>query len=646
MYARLPEDQRAFIKENGIFFPATTTFRFHMDYLIPYLKMLLIGDQPKVELDGRPIQVIELLRGALASLLNQFVSPALALQQGKETKEVQSRLRRIVFTLPNSFLQYHCDMFKKCLPSNGLHPNPRYVRFISESDAVAYYFLYTSVYAARLSGYGKDGKFTLLVYDCGAGTLDLSLREVDCTGAKPTSTLIRMLSIEGAGNNLDECIAHALGRKLETIDEGLRDDEEFDFRINYDPLARYDDTSGVRRGVWRSGLQDLKESLIQTKKRIWRASEDGRLSEDFDIQVAVPMSGSKRGLCDLTAPNTKDSNARLRALGVVLPPNLRGKLAPGVQGGSTEVRINLKLSELEDSLENSLDETKGRRSFYDEHINLPLEAILYENDGTYVQPDVVLVTGRTALYPGISQRLQKWFSERGSAPKFESFSDNAELMKSVVVNGALQWADEDPPEFDANAIYGYYGILAKVGASWEWHCLCDHNTLGSTTEVVVDNRPAGSCNTDHLSEILFVYSTIDPKRLLPLYETAVRDKPGRGQGPVAELRQFFKLRGSASVAQLKGFAKKNRTTKAEFLVTYARHGGILQVAAKVRVGDDAVQLIPDSTLKDLRRHDPWPYRLWTTDRRIFEEGAPPEVAEEPSEVSMASSATPNTGDES
>jgi hypothetical protein len=92
--------------------------------------------------------------------------------------------------------------------------SPTHIRLLSESDAVAYHYC-----SQRMKQSPRDGRERLLVYDFGAGTLDLSVISLEWNRDPfyPRKWAVESrLGVPVAGNHLDEI----LGR---IVDEMLRD---------------------------------------------------------------------------------------------------------------------------------------------------------------------------------------------------------------------------------------------------------------------------------------------------------------------------------------------------------------------------------------------------------------------------------------
>lgn len=144
------------------------------------------------------------------------------------------RAEQIVITHPNTFTPRHRDLLHRIVhtalgkPKRFGIPLPERIRLMSESDAVAYHYC-----MEQMRGQPRAGIERLLVYDFGAGTLDLSLIEVEWKQEPPRHPLRwkveRRLGVPVAGNYLDEILARLIHGLL--TDAKIVDAQGFKYRL-------------------------------------------------------------------------------------------------------------------------------------------------------------------------------------------------------------------------------------------------------------------------------------------------------------------------------------------------------------------------------------------------------------------------------
>ena len=130
---------------------------------------------------------------------------------------IHRQINQLVLTVPNTYTPYNIDTIRKIARSTIPSIYPEYLTMVSESDAVSCYYLLhrkefllskelTSERLKRMQEHEE-----VLVYDMGAGTLDLTFFSIDNTSSGETQIDIKSkLGINIAGNYLDYTIAEIL----------------------------------------------------------------------------------------------------------------------------------------------------------------------------------------------------------------------------------------------------------------------------------------------------------------------------------------------------------------------------------------------------------------------------------------------------
>jgi hypothetical protein len=206
------------------------------EFLLPYLKALVGYDKlPKFLLgltkDSTFHKIINeekvqnIIKETYHILLEDFVHPLF------KTK----RKNKIVLTIPNTFTSRHKNMLKEIVKVIMPDIWEDYTLFLSESDAVAWYYLNNEDSLLAKTGidehllikkkdvFKKKGQ-NVLVYDMGAGTLDLTLFRIE-NDQKSKKKIVSILGRSGqstAGNYADYVLALEFWKQFQ-ISEGNED---------------------------------------------------------------------------------------------------------------------------------------------------------------------------------------------------------------------------------------------------------------------------------------------------------------------------------------------------------------------------------------------------------------------------------------
>ncbi len=127
----------------------------------------------------------------------------------------ERRIEKLVLTHPNTYTPLNIDVLRKLARTTMPTVYPEHLLFISESDAVACYYLSkrTNLDWGQINPTQKkslDNKEKVLVYDMGAGTLDLTYFIKEKNENNFTIDIIGKLGVNKAGNYLDYVIAQIL----------------------------------------------------------------------------------------------------------------------------------------------------------------------------------------------------------------------------------------------------------------------------------------------------------------------------------------------------------------------------------------------------------------------------------------------------
>lgn len=134
--------------------------------------------------------------------------------------------QKLVMSVPNTYSPVHLEILrniaKECMPEL----RPDYTNFISESDAVACYYLSNQLAFCKNSGIDPEilKNSNVLVYDMGAGTLDLTYFTQRKADNRIKISIDGKMGVSKAGNYLDYVLASII---VDMIVGFLNDDTHY-----------------------------------------------------------------------------------------------------------------------------------------------------------------------------------------------------------------------------------------------------------------------------------------------------------------------------------------------------------------------------------------------------------------------------------
>lgn len=154
--------------------------------------------------DSSILRISTIFKEAYSALFRYFIQPV----SGESRK-----LNKLVLTYPNTYTPAHLKVLRSIANITFPHLRDGYLKFVSESDAVAAYYI------DHWSEFNPNKKISdkenVLVYDMGAGTLDVTLLEklVNENGRLEVN-IKGKLGTGKAGNYLDFIIAEIVNELL------------------------------------------------------------------------------------------------------------------------------------------------------------------------------------------------------------------------------------------------------------------------------------------------------------------------------------------------------------------------------------------------------------------------------------------------
>lgn len=149
------------------------------------------------------LRISSIFNEAYSALFKYFIFP--------ESKD--KSINKLVLTYPNTYTPSHLKVLEKIAFETFPKVRPGYLRFVSESDAVSAYYLQN--WDSYNKGRNISDNETVLVYDMGAGTLDITLFSKRLNGnGKIEVNILGKIGTGKAGNYLDYVISEIINEKV------------------------------------------------------------------------------------------------------------------------------------------------------------------------------------------------------------------------------------------------------------------------------------------------------------------------------------------------------------------------------------------------------------------------------------------------
>lgn len=157
------------------------------------------------------LRISSIFNEAYSALFKYFIFP--------ESKD--KSINKLVLTYPNTYTPAHLKVLEKIVVETFPKVRPGYLRFVSESDAVSAYYLQN--WDSYNKGRNISDNETVLVYDMGAGTLDITLfsKRLNENG-KIEVNILGKIGTGKAGNYLDYVISEIINEKVTGAIRGLK----------------------------------------------------------------------------------------------------------------------------------------------------------------------------------------------------------------------------------------------------------------------------------------------------------------------------------------------------------------------------------------------------------------------------------------
>ena len=423
------------------------------DRIVYYLKGMILRADPVVPNPGfgtssqfrwidrqgnehsEPPKVDDVIQSAYRALVDSYVRPMLRVDSREH------RLARMIVAHPNSFTISHIRRLRDVLQTTF----PKFLElwFLSESNAVLLYCEQTPARFFRDAPQPGQHRH-VLVYDIGAGTLDITLSRIEWLPENPDSELRKKvhvlfkIGLPVAGNKLDEAIARVIDARVRSLVDRLR---PLGVTLDYkNPIVAPHESDPLSYSV---RMVRLKQAIHRFKVDLSTAGP--RDVVRFDINVSGDILFQ---LGVLTKSDTADLRQVLDGLGLAY-----------LDRGTTEERLSIPFSR--DDVFGHPEVEQWLRTVTDD-ILADLGAAL-RTLSIRPQIDTLILSGRTALFPPLRRRLMDSIRTHLGLSEADFLCPELSVneKKEAVALGSLLFAlyhGRDLQVLDRN-IWARYGVV-------------------------------------------------------------------------------------------------------------------------------------------------------------------------------------------
>jgi len=220
-------DNNATYSDSFVWLSPTEPQFYNDSYILPYIKSLVgynnlpdtldykglrykKGGKNNIDFTNVPLSVDEIFTSIYKSLFRDFILPSI--------KTSRKLVNKLIISVPNTYTPRHLDYLHNLVINNIPQIRKNYIWFISESDAIASYYITNwvdlnrcrdSLAITQLSSAGSTEH--VLAFDMGAGTLDLTYFSIiNNEDDTRNVNILAKIGLNKAGNYLDFLIAEAI----------------------------------------------------------------------------------------------------------------------------------------------------------------------------------------------------------------------------------------------------------------------------------------------------------------------------------------------------------------------------------------------------------------------------------------------------
>lgn len=438
--------------------PNDEKLRTNINAILPPLKLLIGYDELPdanalymIPTDGKvneykikPVSIDLILTKAYEYLLRDVIVPAIKERLADENKAIKdlqykmvNNLGKLVITVPNTFTVRQQHVLRKMLHEKitwgklGIFPSEAkknkepifkddFICFVNESDAVACYYIFNwnSLLHTAFDPQNNEPpeKEYLLVYDLGAGTLDITylLIKRKSNGNLDYVQVLGRIGSRRAGNALDTTLAKLIVHRAIKDSKVTLDNQ----KIFTEELSdRYE-----QKVFFKDFIKNwLKIDLCKSKNNEKKVK---KLIREFHKEQAGNLPIDEQWLGELQYKEFRENN-----------PVINTFLYQNGEYVLEQLILNLG------------------------------------NSGKGIPIDTVVFSGRGSLFPGIQEKVVSYIEKHCYVDQEldRVTFPTPEEMKNAVPLGALIYAEmfrEDKHKFRDKLISANYGILRRVGTKF------------------------------------------------------------------------------------------------------------------------------------------------------------------------------------
>jgi len=367
-------------------------------------EMISLSDQVELlDKNNRPVKqnrlpLAKVVESGFSALAEAYITAFPVFEKGGQ----------LVLSHPNTFTAFHRKKLHN-LAWRALNQRlgialPERIRLISESDAVAYHYCRQRM----LDNRQRTGLERLLIYDFGAGTLDLSLIHVrwNPEGVYPERWDVEnRLGVPVAGNHLDSLLARLVDKCL--TDKAFSK-TMFEYEYRYPVVARQLRGDEKEQANHRRAVHRLWQEIRQTK-HAW----DGK--QPFRIRVGA------KGAAELIY--YKGESAFIETVS----DNSSELEKPLLEPSDNDFYLTIP-----STIVHNYPPLQEFMAFVTQTV---VDELLQGAAIPAQDVDTVVISGRGALWPGLRERVWAKFPDACEKPDLK----DGNQVKNAVVSGAIAW---------------------------------------------------------------------------------------------------------------------------------------------------------------------------------------------------------------